>query len=61
MNLTANIKVYLASKGILRTKKEDVHGRNYQFVHKKFGQERMVDEYSRHNSWLIPKYFGRHY
>ena len=59
--LIAHIKVWLASKSIISTKKEDVHGRNYQYVYDMFGHREMVAEYLSSNSWLIPKYFGRHY
>ena len=56
----ANIKVYLASKGLVWTKPEDVHGRTYKYVYKKFGHKEMLSEYLHGNTWMIPKYFGRH-
>lgn len=52
--LIADLKVYLAYKtNNKKGKQEDVHGREYKDVYRKFGHEAMVKEYLNKNTWLI--------
>lgn len=54
MYVIAHIKVWFA--GLTNNyfgKREDVHGRTYKYVYKKFGHKKMVGEYLRGNTWLI--------
>ena len=39
-------------------KREDVHGRDYRYVYKKFGHQEMLAEYRYGNTWLIGSYLG---
>lgn len=34
-------------------KREDIHGRNYRYVYKKFGHAAMVNDYMDGNSWYV--------
>jgi len=49
-----NLKVFIAFiTNNLFGKREDVHGRTYRYVYKKFGHKAMLGEYRDTNTWLI--------
>ena len=49
-NIIGSIKVRMA---YIANKQEDVHGRKYRDVYKKFGHKEMVKDYLSSNSWDI--------
>jgi len=52
--MIAHIKVYIAYLTNNRgNKSEDLHGRSYISVYKKFGHKEMVKEFNNNNTWLI--------
>lgn len=52
--LYENIKIYIAYLTNNRGgKREDVHGRTYRQVYKKFGHKEMLKEYKQGNSWYV--------
>ena len=53
--LPVTIRVWIA--GHLNNpygKREDVHARTYRYVYKRYGHQRMVEEFKTGNTWHVP-------